>query len=249
VLLGVNPSGPASKDHVSSYGRSPELASASLNESSQKIRAELLTMVRCRKSREPRDESSARSPRGWWTSLAPAISGRNIAAIRTSCRAARRAPPATMAPLPGEAAVSAPGPGGLGLRSPARATNDVESEARGGACRHRHLLLPGSGGAQEGEHDHRSAILLQDTPGRRVREGQFSDMTGAPAAVGKQASQPPLTRRLPGTIRRSPPRPPTRARFVRDCGRLRPAGRHARRSSVASFWSSSVDRLAIMRKR
>jgi len=32
-----------------------------------------------------------------------------------------------------------------------------------------------------------------------VREGQFPDMTGAPADVGKQASKPLFTRRLPRT--------------------------------------------------
>jgi hypothetical protein len=41
-------------------------------------------------------------------------------------------------------------------------------------------------------------------------------MTGAPAAVGKQASQSPLTRRLPGTSSKHRATSCSHARFLRN---------------------------------
>jgi hypothetical protein len=64
----------------------------------------------------------------------------------------------------------------------------------------------------------------------------ISDTTGAPAAEDKPASQPPLTRRLPGTSSSRPRRCQVRACFPRRTERVRRYGssRSSRHSSARS---------------
>jgi hypothetical protein len=93
-----------------------------------------------------------------------------------------------------------------------------------------------------------------------VREGQFSDMNGAPAAVGQQASQSPLTRRPPGTSTdrqpacdRRPSRSCIRDKAAATCGllvsmRVGASGVGGRRGQPAAALPGGLNQVAPERR-